>query len=122
MLFLVTVSDPPSSEVKRRDSENPVEGNSFALTCSIIDGNPRDDIRNVIWKKDDSIISPSGHYQLHGQDFTIRSLNHSRDDGLYSCKAENVAGAGVYSDIFQLGLLVLCKFRWNCRYLCRKRT
>ena len=107
MLFLVTVSDPPSSEVKQSDSGNAVDASSFTLTCSIIDGNPTDDINNVTWRKGASIISPSDHYQLRGQDLTIRSLNHSRDDGLYSCKAENVAGTGFWSQTFQL--LVSCK-------------
>ncbi len=119
-MFLVIVSDPLSSEVKQRDSGNPVEGSSFALTCHITDGNPMDDIKNVTWKKDASIMFPSGHYQLSGQDLTINSLNHSRYDGFYSCAAENLAGAGLFSDKFQL--LVLRKYRRNCRYLCHKRT
>ena len=120
MLFLVTVSDPPSSEVKQRDSGNPVEGSSFTLTCHITDGNPRNDIRNVLWKKGDSIISHSDHYQLTGQYFIIRSLNQLGDDGFYSCAAGNEAEAGVFSDTFQL--LVLRKYLWNCRYLCHKQT
>ena len=90
-----------------------MEGSSFALTCHITDGNPRDDITKVTWKKDASIIFPSDHYQLGGQDLTIRSLNHSRDDGRYSCAAENVAGTGLFSA--KLQLLVLCKYKWNCR-------
>ena len=113
MLFLVTVSDPPSTEVKQRDSGNPIEGSSFALTCSITDGNPRNDISNVTWKKDAYIIFPSDHYQLSGLDLTIRLLNNSRDDERYSCAAENEAGTGFFSDKFQL--LVLCKYKWNCR-------
>ena len=112
-MFLVTVSDPPSTEVKQRDSGNPVEGSSFTLTCSLIDGNPRDDIKDVMWRKDNSMIVASDHYQLSGLDLTIRSLNHSRDDGLYSCAAENVAGVGLFSEKYQL--LVFCKYRWNCR-------
>ena len=111
MLFLVTVSDPPSSEVKHSDSGNAVDGSSFTLTCDITDGNPKDDIKNVIWRKGDSIIVASNHYQLSGQDLTIRSLNHSRDDGRYSCAAENMAGVGLFSGKYQL--LVFCKYRWN---------
>ena len=103
----MTVSDPPSSEVKKKDSGDPIEGSSFALTCHITDGNPTDDINNVMWRKGDSIIVASDHYQLSGLDVTISSLNHSRDDGLYSCAAENVAGTGLWSDKFQL--LVSCK-------------
>ena len=90
-----------------------MEGSSLTLTCSITDGNPRDDIKNVTWKKDSSIIFPSDHYQLSGLDLTIRSLNHSRDDGRYSCSAENVAGVGNFTETFQL--LVLCKYGWKCR-------
>ena len=107
----MTVSDPPSSEVKQRDSGDPVEGSSFTLTCSIIDGNPTDDIKNVIWQKDNVIVDASNHYQLSGQDLTIPSLNHSRDDGRYSCKTENVAGVGLFSEKYQL--LVFCKYSWN---------
>ena len=109
----MTVSDLPSSEVKQRDSGNPVEGSSFTLTCHITDGNPLNDIKNVTWRRGASMIFASDHYQLSGLDLTTHSLNHSRDDGRYSCAAENEAGTGFFSD--KLQLLVLCKYKWNCR-------
>ena len=81
----------------------------MTLTCDVTDGNPRDDIKRVTWKKGVKTIPTSNRYQLSGRDLTIRSLNHTLDDGLYSCAAENEVGMGDFSAQFQLKI--------SCKYL-----
>ena len=92
-------------------SGNPTEGNDVTLTCDIKDGRPRDDIKKVTWKKGDMTLSPStsSHYTLSDNDkvLTISSLDHTLDDGNYSCAARNDAGMGKFSAAFPL--LVNCK-------------
>ena len=54
------------------------------------------------------MISTHSRYQLSDLDLTIRSLDHTLDDGHYSCAAENDAGMGDFSATFHL--LVNCKY------------
>ena len=103
---MVSVSDPPSTKVTQKDSKSPTQGNSITLTCDVTDGRPSHVIK-VTWKKGSTTITSSSPYQLSGQDLTISSLDHSRDDGNYSCAAQNVAGTGRFSTKFLL--LVNCK-------------
>ncbi|KAI0243147.1 hypothetical protein LSAT2_004781 [Lamellibrachia satsuma] len=63
----------------------------MTLTCDITDGNPIDVIKNVIWRNGDKTLS-SGRYHVSGRNLTISSLDHTLDDGQYSCAAENEAG------------------------------
>ena len=78
----------------------------MTLTCDVTDGRPNN-VTKVTWKKGGTNITPSGPYQLSGRDLTISSLDHSRDDGNYSCAAQNAAGTGGFSAKFPL--LVNCK-------------
>ena len=78
----------------------------MTLTCDITDGNPIDVIKNVIWQNGDKTLS-SGHYHVSGRNLTISSLDHTLDNGQYSCAAENEAGMGDFSATFQL--LVNCE-------------
>ena len=74
----------------------------MTLTCDVTDGNPRDDIKHVTWKKGDKTLPTSGRYTLSDKVLTIRSLNHTVDDGHYSCAAQNEAGMGDFSAKFHL--------------------
>ena len=105
----MSVPDVPSTRVTKDVSGNPAEGHTVTLTCDITDGRPRDDITKVTWKKGDKILSTSSHYTLSDKDkvLTISSLNHTLDDGHYSCAADNKAGNGAFSTKFHL--LVNCK-------------
>ena len=90
-------------------SSTPTEGNSVTLTCDVTDGRPRSDIKKVTWKKGDITLPTSGRYTLsdNGKVLEISSLNHTVDDGNYSCAAQNEAGMGEIG--VQLHLLVNCK-------------
>ena len=87
---------------------NPMEGDSVTLTCNIKDGRPRDDIKRVTWKKGGQEVTTSGQTSISGRDLTISSLDHSKDDGSYTCAAENAAGMGGSGEALQLH--VLCKY------------
>ena len=78
------------------------------LTCDITDGSPTV-ITNVIWQKGDQTLSTSSHYRLSEKNkvLTISSLDHTVDDGHYSCAATNEAGRGDFNATFHL--LVKCK-------------
>ncbi|KAI0222648.1 hypothetical protein LSAT2_026088 [Lamellibrachia satsuma] len=65
------------------------------------DGNPIDVIKNVIWRNVDKTLS-SGRYHVSGRNLKISSLNHTLDDGNYSCAAENEAGMGDFRATFEL--------------------
>ena len=82
----------------------------MTLTCTVIDGRPLNVITKMIWKKGDTIFTPSSRYKLSDSDkeLTINPLDHSQDDAYFSCAAENAAGRGSYSATFQL--LVHCKY------------
>ena len=108
--YIGIVSDPPSTKVKQTSSGNPTDGSSVTLTCDVTDGRPSH-VTKVTWKKGSTKVT-SGHYQLSGRDLTISSLDHSRDNGNFSCAAQNAAGIGRFSAKFQL--LVNCKY--NKRY------
>ncbi|KAI0229368.1 hypothetical protein LSAT2_020224 [Lamellibrachia satsuma] len=97
----VDVLYPPSTKVTQKDSKSPTQGTPVTLTCDITDGRPSNVI-NVLWKKGSTHIASSGPYQLSGRDLTIGSLDHSRDDGNYSCAAQNAAGTGGFSAKFSL--------------------
>ena len=56
----------------------------------------------VTWIKGNTVISTSGRYHLMNNDLTISSLDHTLDDGHYSCAAENDAGKGNFGVTFQL--------------------
>ena len=77
------------------------------MRCDIKDGRPINDIKKVTWKKGDKTLPTSSHYQLSDKVLTIRSLDHTVDDGHYSCAAQNEAGMGDFSAKFHL--LVNCK-------------
>ena len=98
----------------QKDSKSPTQGTPVTLTCDITDGRPSNVI-NVLWKKGSTHIASSGPYQLSGRDLTIGSLDHSRDDGNYSCAAQNAAGTGGFSAKFSF--IVNCKyFSFDNRY------
>ncbi|KAI0236794.1 hypothetical protein LSAT2_012662 [Lamellibrachia satsuma] len=99
------VIDPPSTQVTQKTSGNPTEGGSLTLTCDITDGRPRDDIKRVTWKKGGQEVTSSGRNNLSDRDLTISSLDHSKDDGSYTCAAKNAAGMGGSGDAFQLDVL-----------------
>ena len=101
-LTVFFVIDLPSTRVTQMISGNPTEGGSVTLTCDITDGRPRDDIKRVTWKKGGQEITSSGQINLTGRDLTISSLEHSKDDGSYTCAAENFAGMGVFGEALQL--------------------
>ena len=88
-------------------SWNPTEGEAITLTCHVNDGRPKNDIKKVTWKKGENTLTTSGRYQLSDNKLTISSLDHTVDDGHYSCAAENEAGRGDFSAKFHL--LVKCK-------------
>ncbi|KAI0236793.1 hypothetical protein LSAT2_012661, partial [Lamellibrachia satsuma] len=102
--IVANVSYPPSTEVTQKTSGNPTEGGSVTLTCDIKDGRPRDDIKRVTWKKGGQEVISSGRNNISGRDLTISSLDHSKDDGSYTCAAENAAGMGRSGDAFQLDI------------------
>ena len=104
----VTVSDPPSTKVTQKTSGTPTEGGSLTLTCDITDGRPRNDINSVTWKKGGQEVTSSGRNNISGRDLTISSLDHSKDDGSYTCAAENTAGIGGFCETLQL--LINCKY------------
>ena len=79
----------------------------MTLTCHITDGRPRIVIQNVKWQKGDKTLPLSDHYQLSNSVLRICSLNHTVDDGHYSCAAQNEAGTGDFGAEFHL--LVNCK-------------
>ena len=83
-------------------SWNPTEGEAIPLICHVNDGRPKNDIKKVTWKKDDKTLPTSSRYQLSDKVLTIRSLDHTVDDGHYSCAAENEAGMGDFSGNFNL--------------------
>ena len=97
------------------NTQKPTDGSSMTLTCDITDGNPIDIIKNVIWQNGDTTLS-SGRYHVSGRNLTISSLNHTLDDGQYSCAAENEAGMGDFSATFQL--LVNCELTLVLLYVC----
>ena len=74
----------------------------MTLTCDITDGRPRDDIKRVTWKKGGQEVTTSGQTSISGRDLTISSLDHSKDDGSYTCAAENAAGMGRFGEALQL--------------------
>ena len=82
----------------------------MTLTCDITDGRPTSDIKRVTWKKGHLTLPTSGRYSLSDNDkvLEISSLNHTMDDGNYSCAAQNEAGMGEFG--VQLHLLVNCKY------------
>ncbi|KAK2174668.1 hypothetical protein NP493_781g00009, partial [Ridgeia piscesae] len=98
----VNVEYPPSTAVTHTSLRKPIEGSSLTLTCDVTDGNPGGYIKPVTWRNGDVKLSPSDHYQLSDNVLTISSLNHTLDDGDYSCAARNDAGIGDFSAQFQL--------------------
>ena len=108
LLSILSVIDPPSTKVIQKSSGTPTEGRSVTLTCDITGGRPRDVIKRVTWKKDGKEFTFSGQISITGRDLTISSFGHSKDDGSYTCAAENAAGMGGSGDAFQLN--VLCKY------------
>ena len=100
----IDVLDPLSTQVSH--SANPTEGKSMTMTCDITDGRPTT-ITQMTWKKGNTTLHNSNHYQLSDKVLTISSLDHSLDDGHYSCAAKNDAGMGHFSSTFHL--LVNCK-------------
>ena len=108
--FRLNVSDPPSTAVTHTSTWKPTEGegSSITLTCDITDGRPQNDIKSVTWKKGDNTLTTSGRYQLSDNKLTISSLDHTVDNGHYSCAAENEAGRGDFSATFHLQI--------NCKY------
>ena len=111
----VSVSDPPSTAVTHTGLWKATEGNSVTLTCDVTDGNPGGYIKPVTWKKGDVVLHSSSHHQLSDKVLEISSLNHTVDDGNYSCAAQNEAGMGDFSAKFHLLVnckceLILCQF------------
>ena len=53
-------------------------------------------------------LPTSNRYKLSERVLTISSLDHTVDDGHYSCAAQNEAGMGDFSAKFQLQI--------NCKY------
>ena len=103
---VISVPDPPSTKVGH--SEPPTEGSSMTMTCDITDGRPIV-IKKVTWQKGDKTLPASSHYQLSDKVLTIRSLNHTLDDGQYSCAAQNDAGMGDFSAKFHLRVNCMCE-------------
>ena len=104
----VSVSGPPGTAVTLTSPWPPTDGNTTKLTCDITDStNPRD-VMKVIWRKGDVTLPTSNRYKLSGRVLTISSLDHTVDDGHYSCAAEIQAGMGDFSAKFQLQI--------NCKY------
>ena len=88
----------------------------MTLTCDVTEGNPGGYNKPVTWKKGDVILHSSSH-QLSDNKLTISSLNHTVDDGNYSCAAENEAGTGDFSATFHV--LINCKyFQSICFLIC----
>ena len=79
----------------------------MTLTCDITDGRPRNDIKSVTWKKGGQEVTSSGRNNISGTDLTISSLDHSKDDGSYTCAAENAVGMGGFGEPLQLQ--IYCK-------------
>ena len=79
------------------------------LTCDITDGRPTV-IKHVTWQKGDKTLPTSGHYVLSEKNkvLTISSLDHTVDDGHYSCAAENEAGMGDFCAKFHLQVKCKC--------------
>lgn len=102
------ISDPPNTAVTHLSTGKPTEGSSVTLTCSVTDSRPQNVVKLVTWKKGSTVISTHSRYQLSDLDLTICSLDHTLDDGHYSCAAENDAGMGDFSATFHL--LVNCKY------------
>ena len=88
-------------------SWNPTEGEAITLICDVKDGRPINDIKKVTWNKGDKTLTTSSHIQLSDNKLIISSLDHTLDDGHYSCAAENEVGRGDFSARFHL--LVNCK-------------
>ena len=86
----------------KTSSGSPVDGETVTLTCVVTVGRPTNVIK-VTWKKDDKPLSSTA------ATLTISSADHSRDDGLYSCAAQNVAGTGDFSDTFDLQINCKCR-------------
>ncbi|KAK2176758.1 hypothetical protein NP493_641g01008 [Ridgeia piscesae] len=105
----ISVAYAPSTAVTYSNARKPTEGGSMTLTCDITDGNPKDDIKHVTWKKGDITLPTSAHYTLSDNDkvLEISSLNHTVDDGNYSCAGQNEAGMGDFG--VKLHLLVTYK-------------
>ena len=104
------IPDAPSTNVIKSVSGNPSEGTTVTLTCNITDGRPRNDTKSVTWKKGHMTLPSSSHYTPsdNGKVLTISSLNHTVDDGNYSCAATNDAGMGNFSAKFQLQINCKC--------------
>ncbi|KAK2175072.1 hypothetical protein NP493_754g01006 [Ridgeia piscesae] len=104
--FHLQINYPPTTEVIHTKSWTPTEENAVTLTCDITDGRPRSDIKKVTWKKGDITLPTSGRFTLSDNDkvLEISSLNHTVDDGHYSCAAHNEARMGDFS--VKLHLLV----------------
>ncbi|KAI0220012.1 hypothetical protein LSAT2_028453 [Lamellibrachia satsuma] len=97
----ISVNYPPSTAVTQTSTGKPTEGSSVTLTCVVTVGRPSDYNKPVTWKKGNTVIS-SDRYKISDNDLIISSLDRYLDDGHYSCAAENDAGFGDFSAIFQL--------------------
>lgn len=70
--------DPP--EVPGIKDSFVVEGNQFTYSCPYIPGSPA--MTKVTWTRNGVTVSSSTHLML-------TSVNHTRDEGFYTCIAEN---------------------------------
>ena len=74
----------------------------MTLTCDVTEGNPGGYNKPVTWRRGDVVLHSSSRHQLSDNKLTISSLDHTVDDGHYSCAAQNEAGTGDFSAKFQL--------------------
>ena len=78
------------------------------ILCKVLAGSPKV-FKRVTWRKDLNNLTNSGRYKFlyKGMYLQIKSLNHTLDDGNYSCAATNDVGTGKFGE--KLNLLVNCK-------------
>ena len=110
LLLSLSVLDPPHTELTHTSAWKPTESQSVTLTCVVTGGNPSGDIKNIMWKKGDNTLPTSSRYQFDNSKHVLRiySLNHTLDDGNYSCAATNDVGTGKFSEQVQLQIRCKC--------------
>ncbi|KAL3078999.1 hypothetical protein niasHS_014781 [Heterodera schachtii] len=86
----VHLAIPPAIAVSQ-NKQMIVRGDLLALDCRVISGVPTPKIE---WFKDGQHLAPNKFINIQGGRLTIRHADES-DAGIYSCKAQNLAGTDI---------------------------
>jgi len=87
MYIAIVLLDRPSVFVEPLEHTTLREGSDLTLVCRVKDAKPSK-IKGYVWKKNGKKIRVDGILDR----LVVRSLNASRDNGNYTCRAENEAG------------------------------